>query len=83
KNSIPVRSSVVSEFKAQYPLFEAYDKNSAYMFSFTGNVPGYSELRQVLYPELQAMYIGEKSPEEAVKDYQTKGNEVIQKARAN
>ncbi|MFD2332406.1 ABC transporter substrate-binding protein [Cohnella sp. GCM10020058] len=83
KNSIPVRSSVVSEFKSQFPLFEAYAKNAAHMFSFTGNVPGYSELRQVLYPELQAMYIGEKTPEEAVKDYQTKGNEVIQKAKAN
>ncbi|RUS46698.1 ABC transporter substrate-binding protein [Cohnella sp. AR92] len=83
KNSIPVRSSVISEFKDQFPLFEAYDKNSAHLFSFTGNVPGYSELRQVLYPELQAMYIGEKTPAEAVKDYQAKGNEVIQKARQN
>ncbi|EFM08767.1 extracellular solute-binding protein family 1 [Paenibacillus curdlanolyticus YK9] len=81
KNSIPVRSSVVAELKSQYPLFSAYDANAPHMFSFTGNVPGYSELRQVLYPELQAIYVGEKTPEQAMKDYQTKGNSVIQKAR--
>lgn len=83
KNSIPVRSSVASEFKDQFPLFSAYDANAAHMFSFTGNVPGYSELRQVLYPELQAIYIGEKTSEQAIKDYQTKGNTVIQKAKEN
>ncbi|MWV43885.1 extracellular solute-binding protein [Paenibacillus sp. HJL G12] len=81
KNSIPVRSSVAAEFKDKYPLFAAYDANASNLFNFTGNVPGYSELRQVLYPELQAMYIGEKSPAQAIKDYQTKGNAVIQKAK--
>ncbi len=83
KNGVPVRTSVVEEFKSEKPLFEAYDKNSKYLFNFTGNVPGYSELRQVLYPELQALYTGEKTPEQVVKDYQTKGNEVIQNAKKN
>ncbi|GIP55827.1 ABC transporter substrate-binding protein [Paenibacillus vini] len=81
KNSIPVRSSVADQFKDQYPLFTAYDANSANLFNFTGNVPGYSELRQVLYPELQAIYIGEKTPEQAIKDYQSKGNTIIQQAK--
>ncbi|MFD0961249.1 ABC transporter substrate-binding protein [Paenibacillus chungangensis] len=83
KNSVPVRSSVVNAYKDQYPFFAAYDHNAAYMFAFTGNVPGYSELRQVLFPELQAMYIGEKTPAEAVSSYQAKGNAVIAKAREN
>jgi len=83
KNGVPVRSSVADEFKAQYPLFAAYDANAKYMFAFTGNVPGYSELRQVLYPELQAIYTGEKAPAQAIKDYQEKGNAVIQKAKEN
>lgn len=78
KNSIPVRSSVSDEFKADNPLFAAYDENSKYLFNFTGNVPGYSQLREVLYPELQALYTGSKTPEQAVKDYQEKGNKVIQ-----
>ncbi|MVP02348.1 ABC transporter substrate-binding protein [Paenibacillus lutrae] len=81
KNSVPVRSSVASELKDKFPIFAAYDANSKSLFNFTGNVPGYSQLRQQLYPELQAMYIGEKTPAQAVKDYQSKGNAVIQKAK--
>lgn len=83
KNSIPVRSSVVEEFKNDNPLFAAYDANSQYLFNFTGNVPGYSQLREVLYPELQALYIGSKTAEQAVKDYQEKGNNVIQSNKAS
>ncbi|WP_316568911.1 extracellular solute-binding protein [Neobacillus sp. YIM B06451] len=83
KNGVPVRTSVVEEFKSEKPLFEAYDKNAQYMFNFTGSVPSYSELRQVLYPELQALYTGEKTPAQAVKDYQKNGNSVIENAKAN
>ncbi len=83
KNGVPVRTSVADEFKAEKPLFEAYDKNAQYMFNFTGNVPGYSQLRQVLYPELQALYTGQKSAAEAVKDYQKNGNKVIEEAKAD
>ncbi|WP_226036185.1 ABC transporter substrate-binding protein [Aquibacillus saliphilus] len=83
KNGVPVRTSVAEEFKDENPFFAAYDENAQYMFSFTGNVPGYSELRQVLYPELQALYTGEKTPEQVVEDYQTKGNEVIESSRAD
>jgi multiple sugar transport system substrate-binding protein len=81
KNGVPVRTSVANEFKDSNPLFAAYDANAKYMFNFTGGVPGYNELRQVLYPELQAIYTGQKTPEQAVKDYQTKGNQVINKAK--
>ncbi|NOU96423.1 extracellular solute-binding protein [Paenibacillus sp. LMG 31456] len=78
KNGIPVRSSVSKEFEKEKPLFAAYNANSKALFNFTGNVPGYSQLREVLYPELQALYMGAKTPEQVVKDYQTKGNKVIQ-----
>lgn len=80
-NGIPVRSSVASEFASENPKFAAYEENSEYLFNFSGNVPGYNELRQVLYPELQALYTGEKSPEEAVESYQEKGNDVINNAK--
>lgn len=81
KNGVPVRTSVAKEFADEYPLFQAYDENAKYMFNFTGNVPGYGELRQVLYPELQALYTGEKTAEEVMESYQTKGNDVIEKAK--
>lgn len=81
KNGIPVRSSVADELKGEYPIFAAYDENAQYLFNFSGNVPGYNELRQVLYPELQALYTGEKSAKEAAKSYQEKGNDVISNAK--
>ncbi|OAB46589.1 ABC transporter substrate-binding protein [Paenibacillus antarcticus] len=83
KNGIPVRSSVAEALKSENPLFAAYDANSKYMFNFTGNVPGYSQLREVLYPELQALYMGAKTPEQAIKDYQAGGNKVIQSNKEN
>lgn len=81
KNGVPVRTSVAEEFKDTNPFFKAYNENSKYLFNFTGNVPGYSELREVLYPELQAVYTGEKTPKEAVESYETLGNQVIEKAK--
>ena len=83
KNGVPVRTSVADEFKSENPLFEAYDKNAPYLFNFTGSVPGYSELRQVLFPELQAIFTGQKSPEQAVKDYQKNGNQIIKDSKEN
>ncbi|RIE04131.1 extracellular solute-binding protein [Cohnella faecalis] len=83
KNAIPVRSSVAEAYKAEKPLFAAYDANSKYLFNFTGNVPGYSQLREVLYPELQALYMGAKKPEQVVKDYQEKGNKLIETNKAS
>jgi multiple sugar transport system substrate-binding protein len=81
KNGVPVRSSVAKEFEAENPLFAAYDENAKYIFSFTGGVPGYNQLRQVLYPELQALYTGQKTPEQVVKDYQKAGNQIIDESR--
>ena len=62
----------LNEFKSQNPLFAAYDKNATYLFNFTGSVPGYSQLRQALYPELQAIYTGQKTPAQAMKDISNK-----------
>lgn len=83
KNGIPVRSSVAEAFKDENPLFAAYDADAQYLFNFTGNVPGYSQLREVLYPELQALYMGKNSPEQMVKNYQDSGNKVIETNKAN
>ncbi|MEO4053048.1 extracellular solute-binding protein [Solibacillus sp. CAU 1738] len=83
KNGVPVRTSVAKEFSAEKPFFAAYSANDQYMFNFTGNVPGYSQLRQVLYPELQALYTGSKTAKEVVESYQTKGNEVIESSKAD
>ncbi|KOS69113.1 sugar ABC transporter substrate-binding protein [Lysinibacillus contaminans] len=83
KNGVPVRTSVTEEFSSENPYFAAYSANDQYMFNFTGNVPGYGQLRQVLYPELQALYTGAKTSKEVVESYQTKGNEVIETSKAD
>lgn len=83
KNGVPVRTSVTEEFSSENPYFAAYSANDQYMFNFTGNVPGYGQLRQVLYPELQALYTGVKTSKEVVESYQTKGNEVIETSKAD
>ena len=83
KNGIPVRKSVALMFESENPMFQAYAENGQYIFNFTGNVPGYSQLRQVLYPELQAMYTKQITPAEMVKNYQEKGNAVIKEAKAD
>ncbi len=83
KNGVPVRTSVAEEFSAENPFFAAYSANDQYMFNFTGNVPGYSQLRQVLYPELQALYTSTKTAKEVVESYQAKGNEVINSSKAD
>lgn len=83
KNAVPVRTSVSNQFKGEKPYFAAYSANEKYMFNFTGNVPGYSQLRQVLYPELQALYTGEKTAEEVVKSYQINGNKIIKDSKVN
>ena len=81
KNGVPVRTSVADEFKADYPKFAAYDANAQYIFNFSGGVPGYNQLRQVLFPELQALYTGQKTAAQAVKDYEKNGNQIIKDAR--
>ncbi|MBY9078625.1 extracellular solute-binding protein [Paenibacillus sp. HN-1] len=83
KNGIPVRTSVAEALKSENPLFAAYDANSKYLFNFTGNVPGYSQLREILYPGLQALYMGAKTPEQFVQDYQTEGNKIIETNKAS
>lgn len=81
KNGVPVRTSVAEQYSDENPLFAAYDENAQYGFTFTGNVPGYNQLRQVLYPELQALYTGQKRAEEIIKDYQEKGNQIIKESK--
>ena len=82
-NGVPVRKSVAAAYADQKPLFAAYDANAQYMFNFTGNLPGYTELRQTLYPELQAAFIGKKTAAQALANYQAAGNAVLREARAD
>ena len=58
------------------------DKNAQYIYNFSNNMPGYNELRNVLFPELQAALTGQKTAKEALDSYVEKGNVVIDEGRA-
>ena len=81
KNGLPVRESVIPELSGSLPYLEAYDKNAEYLFNFSGGVPGYNELRNALFPELQAAFTGEKTPQEALDSFVENGNKIIEKSR--
>lgn len=79
KNGVPVRDSVIPKVKGDMPYLDAYSKNTKNYFNFSNNVPGYAELRNVLFPELQAALTGAKTPKQALDSYTEKGNAVIEK----
>ena len=83
KNVIPVRDSVAKEVASELPFLKAYQENAKYIFNFSNNTPGYAELRNLLFPELQAVFTGAKNPKQALDSYVEQGNRVIEKEQKN
>lgn len=77
-NTLPIRSSVSEEFSSDLPLLGAYNENEKNIINFSNNISGYAELRNVFYPEIQAMLIGDKTPEQAAQDFSTNGSAIIE-----
>ena len=83
RNTLPVRASVTETIGFQLPYLPAYTENQKYIFNFSNNMPGYNELRNVLFPELQAALTGAKTAQEAMDSYVESGNKVIDEGRAS
>ncbi|WEG72597.1 ABC transporter substrate-binding protein [Vagococcus intermedius] len=77
KNALPVRDSVATEFAEDMPYLKAYQDNSENIINFSNNTPGYVELRNAFFPELQAVYTGEKTAQEALNSFAENGNRII------
>lgn len=77
-NTLPIRSSVSEEYSDELPLLPAYEENEENIVNFSNNIAGYSELRSVFYPEIQAVLTGDKTPQEALDSLAEKGNEIIE-----
>lgn len=81
-NCLPVRKSV-SEKTAEIDYVDwlsstaAYVDSMKYTIDFTGGVPGYLQLRSLLFPELQAAFTGAKTAQEALDSYAMKANEIL------
>lgn len=78
-NFLPVRNSIVDAKKEEMPLLETYMNNDKYVINFSNNTPGYAEIRNALYPELQAALTGEKTSQEALDSFVESGNKAINK----
>ncbi|MET3556920.1 multiple sugar transport system substrate-binding protein [Streptococcus rupicaprae] len=80
-NFLPVRESVVESAKADNPLLAAYLNNDQYVINFSNNTPGYAEVRNALFPEIQAVLTGEKDAQAALDSFVDNGNKAIEKGQ--
>ncbi len=78
KNTLPVRESVISQLEGEMPYLNAYNQNSDNIINFSNNTPGYVELRNAFFPELQALFAGDKSAQEALDSFTENGNRIIE-----
>jgi len=76
-NFLPIRNSVADAHKADLSYLAAYLDNDKYVVNFSNNSPGYAEIRNALYPELQAVMTGDKTPKAALDNFVNTGNKVI------
>lgn len=78
KNTLPVRDSVTPKVADELPYSEAYGKNAGHIINFSNNTAGYAELRNALFPELQAVFVGDKTPQEAMDSFKENGDKIIE-----
>lgn len=78
---VPVRNSVVDQLSEDdNPYTSANSELSEQIYNFSNNTPGYAELRNVLYPEFQAVFTGEKTAQEALDSYTEQANTIIERS---
>lgn len=80
-NFVPVRKSLVDKEKANNPLLETYINNDKHVINFSNNTPGYVEIRNALFPEIQAALTGEKSSKDALDAFVKNGNKAIEEGQ--
>lgn len=78
KNTLPVRDSVAAELASEMPYLAAYTANSDAIINFSNNTPGYAELRNIFFPELQAVFTDVKTEKEALDNFTEQGNRIIE-----
>lgn len=74
---LPFRASVAEEVASVNPVKAALTDSLKYAVNFNQFVPGYLQLRSAFFPEMQAVYAGEKTPQEALDSFVSRGNEIL------
>lgn len=64
--------------EAQWIAKAMADKNM-YSSDPSFDIDGYSEIRAVFFPEIQAMFIGSKTPQQAMDDFVKKADDIIKR----
>ena len=77
-NAIPCYKSITEALSDEQPIYEGLTEMEPYIWDFTGGVAGYVSTRALLFPELQAAFSGDKTATQALTDYSTAANDVIQ-----
>jgi multiple sugar transport system substrate-binding protein len=75
---LPVSDTIASYYSDFDPFMDAYIDAMSFLFDFSNNSVSYGELRNALFPELQAAFTGAKTPQQALDDYTDRANRIIE-----
>lgn len=73
----PFRKSVADKVMKSDPTQALLSESLKYQVSYSQNVPGYLQLRTFFFPELQAVFTDQKTPQEALDSFVEKGNKTL------
>ena len=79
--SLPYHKDIANILDDKYEWKVAKNFNQ-YIKDLGSRVPGYSEIRDQFFPELQAVYTGEKTSKQALDELAQKVNDIIQKNKS-
>ena len=76
--NVPVRTSYQKLYKDKIVMSDAYAANEPTLVNFTGNLPNWTDVRSVFYPQMQNLLTGEKTPEEVAADIDAACNAAVE-----
>ena len=79
---IPARASVAAQFSDR-PHVQLFSSVTDYCISFSGGIPNYVPFRNLLYPTIQVILSGEKTPQKALDDLAADATKVIEEGIAD
>lgn len=76
---VPFRKSVSEKLRETNPVMASVAESLQYSVPFFQKAPGYLGIRNVFYPEMQAVFTDQKTPQQALDDFAQKVNEMLTK----
>lgn len=79
---VPARASVAAGL-TDLPYIQLYSSVNDYNVDFSGGIPNYVAFRNLLYPTIQVLISGEKTPKQALNDLAKDATALIQEGMAD